>query len=411
MQKKIWILNQYAVTPRSGSGTRHYDLAEELVKRGYEVTIFASSFDHKLRSETLPSWECLRKESINSVHFCWLKTFPYKKNDLKRILNILSYTIHVFWTCLREKKPDIIIASSFHPLTCLAGYYISLLKKCRFFAEIRDLWPQTAIDMGTIKEKSFTARALRVLEKFIYKKAERIIVLLPGAVHYMQKQGYPQDKVVYIPNGVDIARYDRKLIKDKYKSPAVDKILGEQEKKFKALYLGAHGQANALVTIVEAAELLQEQGYTDIHLFFVGDGPEKENLMRLAQQKQLHNISFHEPVSKEEVPLLLERVDIALISMLDLPLYQYGISLNKIFDYLCAKRPIVFAGNVLNDIVGQAKAGMTIPPEKPREFARAIAELYQMTEEERKTLGENGRRYVEAQHDIRRLVDTLESIF
>ncbi|MEZ0537914.1 glycosyltransferase family 4 protein [Caldicellulosiruptoraceae bacterium PP1] len=406
--KKIWIMNHYAIPPRIGGITRHFDFAEELAKRGYDVTIFASSFDHKTREETLEKGLKYKEEKISNVKFVWIKTTPYKKNDLKRVLNIISFSKNLYFVAKKFENPDTIIASSFHPLTCIVGYLLAKKKNARYIAEIRDIWPQSAIDMGAISENGIIAKTLRLIEDFIYKRAKKIIVLFPKAVDYIISRGYPKDKAIYIPNGTSIERFDQ-IIKNG-KSPDVESILKEHVGYFKALYLGALGRANAMETIVEAAKYVQDIVGEKIHFLIVGDGPEKEKLEKMANELNLKNIYFYQPIKKYDVPLLLNGVDVALISMHNLAVYKYGISLNKLFDYLCSQKPIVFAADVINDIVKEANAGITTKPGDAKQFADAIIKIYNMSDEKRKELGQNGRDYIEKHHDIKVLADRLESI-
>ncbi len=406
--KKIWILNHYAIMPTIGGITRHYDFAAKLVGRGYDVTIFAAGFDHKLRVEKLAKGEKVRKETINGVKFVWLKTFSYQKNDKRRIINIFSFMFRVFCVGLKQEKPNVVVASSPHLLTCLAGYFLARIKKARYIVEIRDLWPQIAVDMGLISASGMTNKILKIIEKFIYKKAKKIIVLLPGAVNYIKSLGIAENKVKYIPNGVDVKRYDQ-LLQKREKSLAVEQIRQKHKNNFGVLYLGAHGQANVLDVIIDAAKIIQDRGYQKIDILLVGDGPEKEHLIAKANTYVLNNIFFYQPVKKVEVPLLLDHVDVATISIKNVSvLCKYGISPNKIFDYLCAGKPIIFAVKALNNIVKEANAGISIPPEDPQAFAQAIIDLYNMTEQERNFLGANGRKYVEEYHDISVLIDAFE---
>jgi len=154
LKKKIWILNHYAIPPTMGGITRHFDYAKELVKRGYDVSIFASSFDHKQRVELLGKGEKFKIEDYSGVKFVWIKTTPYKKNDFKRVVNIFSFAKNLYFIARKFEKPDTIIASSFHPLTWVVGYRLAKGKKAEFVAEVRDLWPQSGIDLGAFKEGS-----------------------------------------------------------------------------------------------------------------------------------------------------------------------------------------------------------------------------------------------------------------
>lgn len=404
--KTIWIFNHYAISPFIGGITRHYDLAEELAKKGYDVYIFASSFDHKTRKETKKRNKLFEVEDINGVKFVWIRTFPYQKNDLKRIINIFSYALNLLRVLKKFTPPKTIIASSFHPLTWIVGYLAAKKTKAKFIAEVRDFWPQSAIDLGAISENGIITKILRKIESFIYTKAENIIVLFPKAYEYIKERGTDPEKVVYIPNGTSVERFDKLkvVINDE-----VEQILNEHKNYFKAVYVGALGLANAMETIVKAAKLVQDK-VKDIHFIIVGDGPEKEKLMDMKRELGIENIFFYPPVPKTAIPYLLNNIDICLVSMHDLAVYKYGISLNKLFDYLCAAKPTIFAGKVANDIIKEAEAGISVPPYDADKFAQAVIGVYNLPEEKRMIMGENGRKYFKEKHDMSILAEKLESI-
>ena len=185
----IWIFNHYVVTPDMPGGTRHYDFGKELIKRGYKVTIFASSFNYSQHKELkLATHEKWKIENVDGINFVWIKTFPYQKNDWRRVINMISYMYRVYplgkkITKIDKniKKQDIIIGSSVHLLAVLAAYLLSKYYKVKFVMEIRDLWPQTLIDMGKFRKTNILIKTLNILEKFLYKRAERIITLFPLA--------------------------------------------------------------------------------------------------------------------------------------------------------------------------------------------------------------------------------------
>jgi len=207
--RTVWILNHYAISPDMAGGTRHYDLARELVRRGYEVIIFASGFDHVTHKYVkIKKGEGLRVEDHNGVKFVWLETSPYQGNDWRRVLNMLSYGFSLLRYNKNFKKPDVIIGSSMHPIAPLAGWWLAKRYRARFIFEVRDLWPQTAVDMGAMKRNGVMARLLYAWEKFMYQKAEKIIVLLPNAGEYITGRGIRPEKIVWIPNGVDLKRFD-----------------------------------------------------------------------------------------------------------------------------------------------------------------------------------------------------------
>ena len=178
------------------------------------------------------------------------------------------------------------------------------------------------------------------------------------------------------------------------------------------MYLGAHGKANALDVIIESAKIIQNKNqYEDIKFIFVGDGPKKEKLKEVKKKLTLENVEFLEPIKKKDVPLLLANADILLISLKNISLYRYGISLNKLFDYMASRKPIIIAGDPSNNIINKASCGISIPPENSEKMAEAIIKLYKMSPEEREEMGRRGYEYVKKNHDIPVLVDKLEKIF
>ena len=221
MNRKIWILNHYACLPSEFGGSRHYDFSVELVKRGYDVTIFAASYNHFNKTDRIGKGKEARKfECVDGVKFVWLKTFPkYRGNGLKRLINMFSYLIAMLKVYPEYEKPDVVIGSSVHLFACVAAYFISKRTGSRFFCEIRDLWPQTLIDMGKISKNHPLAVFFRIIEKFVYKKAEKTIVLLPNSYNYIKQCHIEESKLVCIPNGVNIEVFDRRIKDSNLKLP------------------------------------------------------------------------------------------------------------------------------------------------------------------------------------------------
>jgi len=406
----LWIFNQYAITPDLPGGTRHFDLAQELVRCGHQVTIFAAGFHHyQHREAKLQPEERWKVDNVDGVTFVWLKTFPYQRNNWRRVLNMVNYMLRA-WRLGRRlpkcdpkiAKPDVVIGSSVHLLAVLAAYWVSRHYKAKFIMEVGDLWPQTIIDMGEMSERNPIVKTLQILERFLYRRAERIIILGPGMAEYITARGIGEEKIVWIPNGVDLSRFNRLEPSD------------ASHGGFKVIYLGAHGQANALDVLLEAAKVIQEQDYQDIRFILIGDGPEKPKLIELAQRLELRNVEFRDPVKKTEVPRALQDADATMFILQDLPLYRYGISLNKLFDYLAARKPIILAGNPVNNPIEEAHCGLTVPPQDTNALAEAVIKLYQMSPEERESLGRRGREYVEKHHAIpvlaERLIQCIEAV-
>lgn len=262
--------------------------------------------------------------------------------------------------------------------------------------EVRDLWPQTIIDMGVMGPSHPIIKALQVLERFLYHRATRIITLLPMSHEYITACGISRDKIIWIPNGVDLSRFSRASTK-----PA-------NHDGFQVMYLGAHGQANALDVLLDAARIIQERGLSEIRFVLMGDGPEKPRLIKMAEELGLENVEFRNPVPKSKVPDVLTEANVTVFILNDITLYRYGISLNKLFDYLAAMKPLILAGRPANNPVDAAYCGFTIQPRDPEAMAEAIIRLYEMPQDAREEMGRRGRDYVEKHHDIARLAERLE---
>jgi len=393
---RLWILNHYAVGPHESGGTRHLDLAGELVQLGWEVTIFAASFNHQTHSEAhLLTGEKIKEEDHHGIHFIWLKTSAYQDNGLSRIRNMLDYTKRVLQVAWEREKPDVIIGSSVHLFAVLAAYWLARHHSCRFIFEVRDLWPQVLIDIGKISERHLAIKLLRKLEIFLYRKADGIITLLPGADEYIARFGIAKEKIFYLPNGVNLDRYDRSL---QPLPGELEEVLHSLADKFIAVYTGTLGIANGIDTILDAAGALKNQGDRRIHFLLVGNGPEKTQLQNRAVQEHLDNVTFVNPVAKEYVPAVLNKVNTGMHSFQDSPVFKWGVSPNKIFDYMAAGLPVIFlcdrsAGNP----VALSGGGVVLPGSHKEALVQTLLE---MTEHPERTAewGRRARKYVETEH-------------
>lgn len=391
----LWILNHHALTPDMTGGTRHYDFAKELVARGHSVTIVASSFHYAKFQEMKEYGEKkYLEENIDGIDFIWIKTPPYFGNGIGRVRNMLSYSFNVLDTMpkLDLDKPDIIIGSSVHLFAVYAAYRLSREYHTPFIMEVRDIWPQTLIDMGISRWHPFVL-VLGFLEKYLYKKADRIISNLPYAYKHIE-QFVSKDKFAWISNGVDLKNiyYAKK----------------EKSEKFTVSYTGAIGVANNLGLLIHVAKRLEDK--KDIFFRIVGDGAEKEKLKKLAEKDKVKNISIENPVAKNEVGKILQASDILFLSLKDSSLYRFGISLNKLFDYMAAGRVVVFAGNSKNNPIKDADAGYSITPDDVESLEKTILEIYNLSQEKRNEIGEKIRKYAEKNYAIEILVDKFEKL-
>ena len=331
----IWILNHYAISPNSVGGTRHFDLAYELVKKGHTVRIFASSFNHLERVETIKyDRKKFKEESIDKVQFTWIKTPPYKTSS-KRLVNISVFALRlnrVLNQYLKHETPDLIIGSSVHPLTPLVGIRKAKKAKVLFYFEERDLWPQTFIDFGILSERNIVSKVLFKIEKYLYTHSDKVIFLFENAHNYAYAHGLSPSKSIHIPNGYNTKRVNSSVTYDN-----IDEMLEKYKNKKICIYTGSMGEANHMFPLLELAESMKF--HQEYHFLFVGSGNLKTSLIEFAKRNEITNISFHNPVPKEQIPYLLSKSHCGLLSMKDSPLYNWGFSMNKIYDYLSIGLP------------------------------------------------------------------------
>lgn len=398
----LWILNHYAITPDLPGGTRHFDLACELKRLGYEVTIFASAFNHARREKVrLLKGQPWALEEVEGIKFVWLPSFAYQTNDWRRMVNMLDYTWRAYSLGRRLPrreprvvKPDFVLGCSVHLFAVLAGYHLSRHYQAHFLMEVRDLWPQSFLDMGLWKEGQPQVRFFRWLERYLYARAERIVTLSPLTRDYLARySGAWADKAVYIPNGTRVERFEQAEASEK-RDPQPVRIM----------YLGAMGVANGLDLVLDAIHRIDQTEPGLVTCILVGDGPERTRLQEMTRHLALENVRFVEAIPRSQVPDYAAKADVFVLVQKEV---LYGSS-NKLYDYMAAGRPIVFAVFAQhNNLVEEARCGLASSPESGADLAQKLLEIAHMPAESRRAMGERGRAYVRQHHDYSMLAQRL----
>jgi glycosyltransferase involved in cell wall biosynthesis len=402
----IWIFNHYATYRDYPGGTRHFDFSKYLVSKGHKVVIFASSFHYLLLKETrnFPKNSFFIKETIENIDFVWIKTPPYQKSDYKRVINMLVYSFRSYFSALKLfnesviSKPDVIIGSSVHPFAALTAYFLSKRFSVPFILEIRDIWPQSLIDLGVSKYHPFIL-ILKIIEKFLYNKANKIISLLPYFEDYL-RENFPQkvsllNKVVYIPNGVDLERI-KQLLRN-------ENLIKGKDNFINIVYAGSMGMVNDIYALAEIAKKIREN-FTNVKLHVVGGGYYKERFFKDLSKFE-NVVFFYDPLPKNEVYKFLSSFDIFLFHIADI--FNYGISCNKLFDYIALGKPIIFYANVKNDIVKQLSIGITVS--NTDGVIEAIREIASWDEEKLLEVYEKSQEYIK-NYSTSVLAQNLENV-
>jgi len=390
----LWI-NQFAVSPGDGGGTRHFEVGRELTKLGWDVTLAASDF-HLLRREYMrrrgASHCSVVEESLDGVLFLWLWSAPYARNNWRRGWNWLSFS-RALLGLHRRAKWDLVIGSSPHLFAAAASARLATRLGVPFVFEVRDLWPESLLASGG-KSGPFSTTLDR-LARWLYRRADCIVVLAQGTGDYLvQERQVDPDRIVFVPNGVDPSAFPARADNSRDETVFV--------------YAGAHGPANGLDVVVDAAHRLRDR--EDLGFRLIGDGPEKPKLVARAEQLNLPNIEFLDPISKSEIPSAFAEADVGLMVLRDAPLFRFGVSPNKLFDYLAASLPVVcnVPGEV-EKIVADAGAGISIAPGSSEALAAAAVDIVDRGREWRRDRGRSGRAWVEEKRSRTVLAERLDS--
>jgi len=376
----LWFFNHYAQDSSLPGGTRHFDLALELIKRGYDITIFASGYHHALlKNIVIYNEDGYLVEIKSKVKFVWIKTKPYERNNWKRMLNIVSfaYKLNKVVPKLSLKKPDIIIGSTVHPFSPIVASKFARIYKCKFIFEIRDLWPQTFIDMDLWKANSIKSMIFRYIEKFCVKRSDKIIVLSPLTINYLfDKYRYNKNKILLLPNGVK-----KSIINHNSNTYKKDNI--------NITYLGGIDKVHGLEYLIDLAAEIQTVNTIKINIY--GEGKEKLNLKLRAKNRNLSNIIWHDSVLKNEVPNVLNSASILFVSTANV---LYG-SENKLYDYMASGNPIALAilGNHNNPIESLG-CGVSLDRDNVISSSKKLINFINKEFENFGAIGDKGKNYV-----------------
>jgi glycosyltransferase involved in cell wall biosynthesis len=396
----VWIVNQYAGSPRHGMEYRHYHLARGLTHAGHTVVVISGSRSHLYTAPPQVS-RPFTLETIDGVTYCWVAVPPYQRAiSLARVVNMAAFALRLERLPIhRLPPPDAILVSSpsLFPLPVASRWARRF--GARLVFEVRDIWPLTLRELGGLSVRHPLVVLMQWLEDYGYRRADRVVSVLPAARDHMVSRGMDPRKFHYLPNGIDLT------------GPPIDgaatNAVGDAIRPgvFTVGFVGTLGRANVLETLIDAARLLEPD---EAQIVVVGHGPERDQLA--ARAAGLRNLTFAGPLPKPQVPAALELFDACYVGYRRSSLYRFGVSPNKLYDYMAAGRPVLFAADAANQPVREADCGRTVAPEDPAALAAAIRSLAACSQAERERLGANARAYVERRHDYTRLADGLAEI-
>ena len=389
----ILLINHYAGSPEMGMEFRPYYMAREWVKLGHRVVIIAGDYSH-LRRKNPSIQKDFTREEIDGIHYYWVKTGKYDGNGLKRAVSMLRFTgklwLKAKWIA-KKLRPDAIITSSTYPIDTYAGQRIRhYIPKAKLVHEVHDMWPATLTEVGGMSKYHPFVVVMQIGENSAYRHSDKVVSLPPFAEKYMRKHGLQKNKFVHINNGIVLEDWLNPQVLPESHEKILKKL--KDDGKFIVGYFGGHALSNALEDLLNAA--MEMRSNAKIQFVLVGDGVEKKHLQAFVTEERLENVIFLPPVSKYAIPNLTNYFDCCYIGVKDSPLYRFGIAMNKIFDSMMAGKPMVYAVNAPNNYAKEYHCGVTVKPGDVKSIKEGIEKLLEMSQEDRKKMGQNGRRAV-----------------
>lgn len=402
----IWYIHPYSGSPKHGMSFRPYYLANHFNQLGHTTTVISSSFHHLCGSLSSEPGVI----DVEGVNYYLQKSTTYSGNGIGRLINMFSFGFGLFSGMFRrfsiDNKPDVIIASTAHPFHLLASKYYAKKYGAKLILEVRDIWPLSLQELLGLSKYHPLNVVINIFQKFGYKSCDHCVSLLGNAENFFVKEGLPEGRFTYIPNGIELLDENSNKGEENNKVPLT--FINELQRataNFDTVigYTGALGVPNNMMPLIEAASELKKD---NIGVLIVGDGAQKEELQARAKELSLNNVVFFGKVPKTLVATVIEHCDALFIGAQPTELYKYGISLNKMFDYMMHNK-VVFNGI---DSPGNPleKAGCEV--KFPADDALALSQEVIKFHRNKKSYTLNSSKFVKEHHSYKQLAKKYISL-
>ncbi len=408
---KIWIINQTITPPKYSPHNRHYNLAKFLNLMGHETTVFVGSYVHNSSIQLIEDNSLIKQCDCTDFPFYYIKTINYGHSKAKRIYAMYQFYKNILKATKKFERPDVIIGSSPHPFSIMTAMNLSKRYKCQFITEIRDLWPESFVDYGILHARNPIVKLLYESEKWLYKKADKIIFTMEGGKDYIKNKKWEKnvdlEKIYHLNNGVDLEFF--------YTNQAKYHILDDShlsnKHTFKVIYTGSIRRVNNIRILCDTAKYIQDSlNNKGLQFLIYGEGNEKEKLQNYCTANKIKNIIFKGPVEKKYIPYILSCSNANIIHSKSCDeLTKYGISHNKAFEYFAAGKPVISTFKSGYSLIKKHKLGIECETQTPEAIADAIIKIKDMNLDEYEHICKNNRQ-IAKEYDFKSLAQKLLAI-
>ena len=407
--KVLWYIHPYCGGPQIGPAFRPFYFCKEFSKANITPVIISPNWHHLMYNKDIK----LKNQTIDGVHYYFINSKEYIGNGLQRMIHMALFPIKLFLNKeLKSKyKPDVIISSSPHLFSFITAYLMSKKYNAKLILEVRDLWPLSITDITGVSRFHPGVIFLSMIEKFAYKKCNYLVTVLKDSKKYFSKFKINLDKVKYVPNGVLFESENKKNSLVESEDEIITYINNLKAKgSFVLGYAGAHGVPNCLDQMLEALLILKKENFENLDFILIGDGTEKKHLIKFCKYNQLSNVHFFDSVDKNRIEQIILSFDVCYISLSRSNLFKYGVSPNKMFEYMKASKPIL-SSIYYDSMVEKNNCGLVATPEDPLDLSIKIKSLFNMSNQELNNLGKNGYEYLLNNHSIKKLAKDYIKLF
>lgn len=394
----ILIINHYAGSKEMGMEYRPYNYGKKWAEMGHTVAILTADFTH-LRIHNPKVDDDFQVKIIDDIKYIFVKTNMYANNGFERFKNIAEFLFKITFNIkkiLSLIKPDIVISSSTYPFDIIPAMKIA--KKCngKVAFELHDIWPLSLMELYGFSKYNPLMMLVDYYEKKAYKKADLVISILPDSKKYFDEKDIKAKKYIHMPNGIEPLFNLGEKVPAKH-IEVIEKL--KKDGKFIVMYCGGFSAANHLDYFVNSASAVEK----DTAFVAVGNGPKKIYLRRYARKMDIENVYFLDGIEKKQLFKLMSYADCLYLGAKKSNLYDYGISMNKIFDYMFSGKPLICAIKASQNPIEMAECGLIVSPDDSLEVVHAVEKLKNMSKEEREKMGQKGKDYVLKNHNYNNL--------